>query len=74
LTIWTRQAADTKLDETDALFKRIAMIGKHFKTSVLGYNLDDKLSAGGASGLQSDVEFESHKNSEKKGNKDKIIM
>lgn len=74
LTIWTRQAADVKLDEKDALFNRISMIGKHFKTSVLGYNLDDKLSVGGASGLQSEVEFESHKASEKKGNKEKIVV
>ena len=74
MTIWTRQAADTKLDDKDALFSRINMIGKHFKTSVLGYGLDDKLSVGGASGLQSEVEFESHKNSEKKGNKDKIVV
>lgn len=39
-------------------------IGKIFKTSVLGYEPDQRFAGGG---LQSDVTFESHKDSEKKG-------
>lgn len=69
ISIWTRDAPDTSLSETDALMASIVMIGKHFKASVLGYDAEKKLVSGG---LQSEVTFESHKDSEKKGNKNKI--
>lgn len=50
---------------------KFLQIGRFFKTSVLGMDESHKPIAGG---LQSDVNFESHRNSEKKGNKDKIIV
>lgn len=36
---------------------RIQAIGKHFKTAVLGYDIEQKLTGG----FQTDVTFESHK-------------
>lgn len=63
-----------KLSTEDELMARTRLIGKHFKTSILGFDSDAKLSVGGASGLQTEVVFESHKLSEVKGNKDKIIV
>lgn len=50
---------------------RIVKIGKHFKVSVLGYDAEQKLVHGG---LQSEVTFESHKDSEKKGNQRKVVV
>jgi translation initiation factor 4E len=50
---------------------RIMAIGRHFKVSVLGYSPDKKLIQGG---FQTEVTFESHKDSEKKGNKNKIVI
>ncbi|WVQ86117.1 hypothetical protein IAT38_008285 [Cryptococcus sp. DSM 104549] len=69
IAIWTRDAPDLSLPDTDALKARILAIGKHFKGSVLGYDLDQKLVQGG---FQTEVTFESHKDSEKKGNKNKL--
>jgi len=60
LSIWTRLAPGT---EDDGLRERVESIGKHFKTSVLGYADNAKL--GGP--LATEVEFMSHKDSEKKG-------
>lgn len=71
IVIWTRQAPDTSLPETDPLMARIMLIGRHFKSSVLGFESDKKLVTGG---LQTEVEFESHKDSEKKGNKNKLVI
>lgn len=51
--------------------KRIMTIGRHFKGSVLGYDVDQKLVTGG---FQTEVTFESHKDSEKKGNKARITL
>ena len=74
LSIWTRLApssnpsADSVPPNThpsevgDALRQRIEAIGKHFKTSVLGYAEGQRL--GGQ--LSTEVEFVSHKDSEKK--------
>jgi translation initiation factor 4E len=50
---------------------RILTIGKHFKVDVLGYKLDQKLVTGG---FQTEVSFESHKDSEKKGKKNVIVV
>lgn len=69
--IWTRNAPDVNLPETDPLMKRIMLIGRHFKVVVLGFDKDQKLNN---TGLQSDINFESHKDSERKGNKNKIIL
>ncbi|KAK8850657.1 hypothetical protein IAR55_004577 [Kwoniella newhampshirensis] len=71
ISIWTRDAPDTTLPETDPLMNRIVTIGRHFKASVLGYELDQKLVTGG---FQTEITFESHKDSEKKGNKNKIVI
>lgn len=71
LSIWTRQApAGTGTAEDEKLRTRIEAIGKHFKTQVLGYGDTQKL--GGP--LATDVEFVSHKDSEKKGKGKKIVV
>lgn len=64
ISIWTRRA-----DDDDETTERLMEIGKHFKTSVLGYDLNQKVGGG----LTSDVEFQSHKESEKKKGK-KIVV
>ncbi|KAK4685735.1 translation initiation factor 4E, partial [Tremellales sp. Uapishka_1] len=74
ISIWTRQAPDTTLPETDPLVSRILTIGRHFKVSVLNYDVDQKLVLGTGGGTQSEVTFESHKDSEKKGNKNKLTI
>lgn len=71
LSIWTRAApvGSNTLDD-DKLRLRIEAIGKHFKMQVLGYGESQKL--GGP--LATDVEFMSHKDSEKKGKGKKIVV
>lgn len=72
ISIWTRlapsysgeDAADNKLRE------RVEAIGKHFKTTVLGYSEGQKLAAP----LATEVEFLSHKDSEKKGKSARKIV
>jgi translation initiation factor 4E len=66
IALWTRDAPDTSLPETDPLMKRILTIGRYFKVTVLGYAEEQKLVTGG---YQTELTFESHKDSEKKGNK-----
>jgi len=71
LSIWTRAAPlGTNAPEDDKLRARTEAIGKHFKTQVLGYGDSQKL--GGP--LATDVEFMSHKDSEKKGKGKKIVV
>lgn len=70
ISIWTRTAPGTNSEEDDKLRPRIEAIGKHFKTSVLGYNEGQKL----AGPLATEVEFISHKDSEKKGKGKKIVV
>lgn len=67
LVIWTRAAPAS---EEDALRARIEAIGRHFKTSVLGFAQSQKL----AGPLATEVEFLSHKDSEKKGKQTKKIV
>lgn len=67
LSIWTRLAP---AGDTDKLRERVETIGKHFKTSVLGYSDVQKL----AGPLATEVEFLSHKDSEKKGKSAKKII
>ncbi|EPQ60759.1 eukaryotic translation initiation factor 4E class I [Gloeophyllum trabeum ATCC 11539] len=67
ISIWTRQAPGP---EDDQLRERIEAIGKHFKTGVLGYSESQRL--GGP--LATEVEFLSHKDSEKKGKAAKKIV
>ncbi|THH06809.1 hypothetical protein EW145_g3831 [Phellinidium pouzarii] len=68
ISIWTRLAPSGQ--DEDKLRGRIETIGKHFKMSVLGYSETQKL--GGP--LATEVEFLSHKDSEKKGKAKKIIV
>jgi translation initiation factor 4E len=71
LSIWTRLAPMMNGGaEDDKLKERIESIGKHFKSSVLGYSESQKL--GGP--LATEVEFLSHKDSEKKGKARKIVV
>jgi len=68
ISIWTRLAPANS--EEDPLRKRIESVGKHFKLSVLGYSEAQKL----AGPLATEVEFLSHKDSEKKGKGKKITV
>jgi len=68
ISIWTRQAPQSEEDKL--LRDRVEAIGKHFKTGVLGYNESQKLSGP----LATEVEFVSHKDSEKKGKGKKIVV
>jgi translation initiation factor 4E len=71
LSIWTRIAPTMSgTSEDDKLKERIESIGRHFKMSVLGYSEGQKL--GGP--LATEVEFLSHKDSEKKGKGKKIVV
>ena len=64
LSIWTRLAPGVGgAPDDDALRKRIEDVGRHFKINVLGYGENQKLQGP----LATDVEFLSHKDSEKKG-------
>ncbi len=68
LSIWTRLAPSA--EEDVALRERIEGVGKHFKTSVLGYPESARLAAP----LSTEVEFLSHKDSERKGKAAKKIV
>ncbi|KAJ7837544.1 eukaryotic translation initiation factor 4E class I [Mycena olivaceomarginata] len=68
LSIWTRLAPSSA--EEDKLRERIEGVGKHFKMSVLGFSEGQKL----AGPLATEVEFLSHKDSEKKGGKARKII
>ncbi|KJA29175.1 hypothetical protein HYPSUDRAFT_32551 [Hypholoma sublateritium FD-334 SS-4] len=68
LSIWTRLAPGS--EEDVALRERIEGVGKHFKTSVLGYAESARLAAP----LSTEVEFLSHKDSERKGKAAKKIV
>lgn len=68
LSIWTRLAPSA---DDEALRERIEGIGRVFKTTVLGYSESQRL----AGPLATEVEFLSHKDSEKKGkNAKKLIV
>ena len=67
ISIWTRLAP---APEDDKLRSRIETVGKHFKVNVLGYGDSQRL----AGPLATEVEFLSHKDSEKKGKAKKIIV
>jgi len=62
ISIWTR-LAPTGADDETKLRERIESVGRHFKVQVLGYQESQRL--GGP--LATEVEFQSHKDSEKKG-------
>lgn len=68
LSIWTRLAPSQQ--EEDNLRERIEGVGRSFKTNVLGYPETARL----AGPLATEVEFLSHKDSEKKGKAKKIVV
>ncbi|KAJ3813728.1 eukaryotic translation initiation factor 4E class I [Lentinula lateritia] len=68
ISIWTRLAPG--MSDDDGLRERIEGVGRHFKVTVLGYTESAKL----AGPLATDVEFISHKDSEKKGKSKKITI
>ena len=73
ISVWTRYSDewDTELPEgseaSESLMRgrRLIGLGRFFKTEVLGYPLDAKVGGG----FSSEVEFQSHKDSEKKRGK-----
>lgn len=73
ISVWTRYSDewDTELPEgseaSESLMRgrRLIALGRFFKTEVLGYPLDAKVGGG----FSSEVEFQSHKDSEKKRGK-----
>lgn len=73
IAIWTRKSDDpaSTSGESEAadVMDRLMSIGKKFKTEILGFHLDQKL----GSGLMSDVEYQSHTESEKKKGR-KIVL
>lgn len=69
ISIWTRLAPSGS-EEESKLRERIEGVGKHFKMSVLGYPETAKLQGP----LATEVEFLSHKDSEKKGKTKKIVV
>lgn len=71
LSIWTRTAPQaTGTDDDNKLRERIEAIGRHFKVNVLGYQSNAKLAAP----LATEVEFLSHKDSDKKGKQARKII
>lgn len=68
LSIWTRLAPGT--EEDPKLRERIESVGRHFKIQVLGYQETVRL----AGPLATEVEFQSHKDSEKKGKSARKII
>jgi len=66
VSIWTRLAPAGE----DGLRERIESVGKHFKSNVLGFQESQRL----AGPLATEVEFLSHKDSEKKGKSAKKII
>lgn len=69
LSIWTR-LSPSGTEEDGKLRERIEGVGKHFKISVLGYLESAKLQGP----LATEVEFLSHKDSERKGKSAKKII
>ncbi len=71
ISLWTRTAPTGAAGaDDDKLRERIESIGRHFKTNVLGYPEGQRL----AGALATEVEFLSHKDSEKKGKQAKKIV
>jgi translation initiation factor 4E len=70
ISIWTRLAPAPEGDSDSALRSRVEAIGRHFKSSVLGYSDSARL----AGPLATEVEFLSHKDSEKKGKSAKKLI
>ncbi|KDN52208.1 eukaryotic translation initiation factor 4E [Tilletiaria anomala UBC 951] len=65
VAIWTRRSDQ----ETEEIGRRLMDIGKNFKVNVLGLKLDEKVS----SNYGTEIEFQSHTESEKKRGKKTVI-
>ncbi|WFD29865.1 eukaryotic translation initiation factor 4E [Malassezia sp. CBS 17886] len=73
LSVWTRRADDwdvelpegAEVPESLAVGRRLVEIGRFFKSEIMGYPMDAKVGGG----FSSEVEFQSHKDSEKKRGK-----
>ena len=76
-SVWPRRADDWDVQvpegepvpESVAVGRRLVELGRFFKTEVLGYPLDAKVGGG----FSSEVEFQSHKDSEKKRGKRALV-
>ncbi|TYJ53893.1 hypothetical protein B9479_005442 [Cryptococcus floricola] len=71
ISIWTREAADASSPDTETIKARLLSIGQHFKSSVLGHDLDSTLVG---AGYQTEVTFDAHRDSDKKQNKNKFSV
>lgn len=77
ISVWTRRADEWDVEvpegeapsEAAAVGERLKDIGRFLKTEVLGYPLDAKVGGG----FSSEVEFQSHKDSEKKRGKRTLV-
>lgn len=77
INIWTRfadewntqDASESDASESLARGRRLLELGRFFKSEVLGYPIDAKIGGG----FSSEVEFQSHKDSEKKRNKRGLV-
>ena len=77
ISVWTRRADEWDVEvpegeevpESVAVGRRLKDIGRFLKTEVLGYPLDAKVGGG----FSSEVEFQSHKDSEKKRGKRTLV-
>ncbi|WFD25056.1 eukaryotic translation initiation factor 4E [Malassezia nana] len=77
ISVWTRRADEWDVPvpegepvlESVAVGRRLVELGRFFKTEVLGYPLDAKVGGG----FSSEVEFQSHKDSEKKRGKRALV-
>ncbi|PKI83115.1 eukaryotic translation initiation factor 4E [Malassezia vespertilionis] len=77
ISIWTRRAdewddgdmPDGEVSESILVGRRLKDMGRFFKTDVLGYPMDAKVGGG----FSSEVEFQSHKDSEKKRGKRSLV-
>ena len=68
LSVWTRFSPSHNVDD-ETLKRRIESLGKNFKVNVLGFAENQRLSGP----LATEVEFISHKDSEKRGKAKKLI-
>jgi translation initiation factor 4E len=69
IAIWTRASPGPEAEAaTDELLKRITLVGRNFKTAVMGYE-EGKPLVVGSGGFQTEVEFINHRDSEKKDKK-----
>lgn len=72
VAVWTTKSEETLVDGENAseLSRRLMDIGKQFKVGVLGYGLEQRV----ATGLGTEVEFQSHVESDKrKGKKTSLV-